>query len=72
MYLVVQAFVYDREQLVELAIAGEALDNLRLPIAESIRDELVVFLSRQCLHEEEIARGHTVLHARRSNNDLVV
>lgn len=71
-YLVVQAFVHDGEELVELTVAGETLDHLLLPIVESVRDELVVLLSRQCLHEEEIARRHTVLHARRSNLYLKV
>ena len=70
--LVVETFFHNCEQLIELAVAGQALDDLLLPVAESVRDELVVFLSRQCLHEEEIARGHTVLNTRRANHNRVV
>lgn len=72
MHLIVLTFFNDGEQLVELTVATEDLDRLRLPISKPILNELLVFFSGQRLHEEEIARGHRIFETRRANDNREV
>ena len=67
MHFIILPFVNYREKLIELSVARQTLYRLRLPVCKAIRYKLIVFFARQRLHEEEIARGHAILNARRSN-----
>ena len=67
MHFIILPFVNYREKLIELSVARQTLYRLRLPVCKAIRYKLIVFFARQRLHEKEIAGGHAILNARRSN-----
>ena len=66
---IVPSSLNDSEQLVELIVASQAGDSLRLPVIESAINELVVLLSGQCLHEQEVPRWNSVFDTRWSYYD---
>lgn len=55
MNVIVQALLDNREQFIELIVAGQTFYRLSLPVVKSTRDKLIVFFPRERLHEEEIA-----------------
>lgn len=60
------------KQFSKLAVAFQAADCHHVPVEEPTLDELLVFVPRQCLYEEEVLGWDAILQARWLDDDLEV